>query len=326
MIEKSAPLYCRWELLPDGYARLLRVEGEQDSVRIPEVLEGYPVTQIGAYCFAPEYKYADEALSNIRETWIIEDETQKQSLRAVTGNYLSEVCLPDSVTRIGNNAFYNCRKLWRIEVGVDLQDIGSDVFMNCHQIRQIDMRGGMEESSGLKQILSRLSGTVCVRYMGHTPSRLLYPEYVESYDEIAPAHIFGRNIEGEGFRLRQLFADGRVQLAEYDSAFGKIAAEESVQVAGLLALYRLMSPVQLTEDNRRNYETYVRNSGQKLMQLLIQDRELDSLEYLCRQKLLSSLQVDQAIQEAGNQEWSEGSASLMQWKHQYCSKQDRYSF
>ena len=53
----------------------------------------------------------------------------------------------------------------------------------------------------------------------------MYPEYTESYDEIAPAHIFGRNITGEGFRARQQFQDGIVQFAGYDAIYPKVIAE-----------------------------------------------------------------------------------------------------
>ena len=79
---------------------------------------------------------------------------------------------------------------------------------------------------------------------------LLYPEYYERYDTIAPAHIFGLNIEGEGFRARQCFRGDMIDFAAYDAIFGKACAEESVTTLGRMSLDRLMTPVSLSESSR----------------------------------------------------------------------------
>lgn len=51
-------------------------------------------------------------------------------------------------------------------------------------------------------MLSRIYSEIEVTYIKEEKviAKVLYPEYSEVYDEIAPAHIFGRNIEGEGFQ------------------------------------------------------------------------------------------------------------------------------
>ena len=82
-------------------------------------------------------------------------------------------------------------------------------------------------------------------------ARLLFPEYYESYDEIAPAHVFGRNIEGEGFRARQCVRAGEIDFALYDSIFQKACAEERETTLNRLALNRLCYPVGLTGEKDR---------------------------------------------------------------------------
>lgn len=71
-----------------------------------------------------------------------------------------------------------------------------------------------------------------VTFQGKTgQTAVFYPEYYENYDEIAPAHIFGRSIEGEGFRARQCFKEGVPDLSQYDTIFPKACAEEKGKYA-----------------------------------------------------------------------------------------------
>ena len=54
---------------------------------------------------------------------------------------------------------------------------------------------------------------------GKRKVRLLYPEYSESYEEIGPAHIFSLHVEGEGYRARKQFVNGRLDFGGYHRAF-----------------------------------------------------------------------------------------------------------
>ena len=129
--------------------------------------------------------------------------------------------------KVGNYAFYNCTALEMLVTGKYLEEIGSDAFMNCKKFHFLTVRCDVGERSGAKQILSRISADMEVTFAGKTGQTVVfYPEYYESYDEIAPAHIFGRSIEGEGFRARQCFKEGVPDLSLYDTIFPKACAEE----------------------------------------------------------------------------------------------------
>lgn len=325
---KVSPMRCLWSLLPDQGAKILRVYGKQGVLYLPAELEGHPVTEIGAYCFASAEHLPE---NGIRETELQMEGEDQTSLRPAAGEALEQLYLPDSISVIDNLAFYNCKNLRRLQVGTAVRTLGSDVFMNCHRLSEIQIRCGIREESGLNAILSRISSEVEVCFLGRdfqVVSRLLYPEYTESYDEIAPAHIFGRNITGEGFRARQLFQNGVVQIERYDEIFEKVAAEETPLTSARMALYRLCDPVALREEQKEIYARHVSTNGELLGHYFAERRDLSMLHLLCREHYLEGASLDQVIVGCNACDWGEGSASLMKWKHQYgaANRRDRYQF
>ena len=81
--------------------------------------------------------------------------------------------------------------------------------MNCRSLSRLLLHADPGQKTGLRLLLAQLSSDLEVALSGENGvwAKLLFPEYYESYDEIAPAHIFGRNIVGEGFRARQSFRE-----------------------------------------------------------------------------------------------------------------------
>ena len=80
--------------------------------------------------------------------------------------------------------------------------------MNCKKFHFLTVRCDVGERSGAKQILSRISADMEVTFAGKTGQTVVfYPEYYESYDEIAPAHISGgvsrAKVSGQGSVLRR---------------------------------------------------------------------------------------------------------------------------
>lgn len=130
----------------------------------------------------------------------------------VTGNFVQEVTLPDTVRVIDSAAFYNCRKLRRVRLGKAADSFGSDLFTNCRSLEVLELHAGPGEATGLRRLLVAISADVTVEFTGG--ARLFYPEYFELLDENTPAHIFNHSIEGEGYRMRQCFAaDGSLDFA-----------------------------------------------------------------------------------------------------------------
>ena len=290
-----------WEKTKEGTARLLGVEDMPGELVLPEKIEGLPLTEVGPYCFAKN-------------------------------KYLKWVVLPDTVTKMERMAFYNCTEMESLEIGSNLMELGGDAFMNCHNLHSLKVRCGALESSGVRFVLRQISSDLTVHFLGKTAEDcavVLFPDYYESYDEVTPAHLFGRNIEGEGFRARQFFKDGVFEYVRYDGIFGKARAEEKENTLCEMAMNRLRYPVGLMDEARNQYEGYVREHLDMVCKKAIQDRDMEILEFLCKSKLAERVHMDQCAQLATEYEWAEGGAFILCLKTQYftcVNRESRYSF
>lgn len=252
-------------------------------------------------------------------------------MRELAGEYPTHIVIPDTVGKLGNFAFYNAVSLQTLAIGRRLTEIGSDAFMNCRNLHFLLLRCGCGEGSGLRQILAQISHDLEVSFAGEGGvwAKLLFPEYYESYDEIAPAHLFGRNIEGEGFRARQSFRDGVMDFAQYDVIFPKACAEEREETLCGLALNRLRYPVELGEAPRRLYEEYLTAHAAALCALLTGERDTELAEFLCREHIFARADLERCIRYAAGDEWAEGSAYFLRLLNQYFPEKDvasRYTF
>ena len=85
---------------------------------IPESIDGYPVTSIGASAFG-----------------------------GCTG--LTSINIPDSVTSIGDDAFYNCTGLTSITIGNSVTSIGDTAFFNCTGLTSVTIPDSITSIGGL---------------------------------------------------------------------------------------------------------------------------------------------------------------------------------
>lgn len=302
---------------------ILRVYSRSPYVLIPGSIDGCLVYKIGDYCFSE--------IPHIPSGYKVEiSDVQKLVYHEAAGNFVEQIELPYTVESIGRNAFYNCRKLKSIALGKNCEEIGGDIFMNCRSLDTLKIHGEVKKKSGVKQILSRYSSDIEVIYEndGVVSAKIFYPEYTESYDEIAPAHIFGRNITGEGFRARECFADGVPDMVQYDKIFEKASAEESVKTASRMAIDRLYYPVDLADSAKNQYITYIKDHEKDIIRNLVLSEKLELIYFVCSNKFITAAAYDIGIAIASENEWGEGVASILKWKHEFCGsiKKKRYAF
>lgn len=88
-----------------SYAELLEYSGNASVVEIPAYFEGYPITVI-----------ANNAFSSAT---------------------VSTVIIPDTVTTIGAEAFYNCSYLTTINIPDSVKNIGKNAFQYCDMVREL---------------------------------------------------------------------------------------------------------------------------------------------------------------------------------------------
>ena len=312
-----------YKILSGKNASLLRMHGENSCALVPNQIKEYKVTEIAPYCFA---KKKQEGAYLVEDSGFLE-----KTAREINDDYIERAVLPQGVEKIGNFSFYNCRNLKELVIGTKLRDIGSDAFMNCSSLKRILLHARPDESSGLKQILSQISSDIEVVFMegdNKVCAKIFYPEYIESYDEIAPAHIFGRSILGEGFRARQSFKEGRVDFSQYDLIFAKACVEERETTLLHIAANRLLYPVDLKDEAKSRYRDYVREHDTALMEELVRNRDLYTAARLCKEKYVTEKGIASAVTRAAERGWAEGAASFLKWKKEYTKeeKKSRYSF
>lgn len=336
-----------YEPLSGGTVRLLRVFGRDARVTIPRKIAGGEVTEVGDYCFSekepggkcricsdraefqPDNPSAGmagsgESLQNQAFARLCE----REGLFSLMGRNITQVELPDSITKIGDFAFYQCRELEKITLGTEMIEIGSDAFMNCRRLRGFYFRGSPEGSSCLKQILAQRNGETSVYFVerGEVQAALLYPEYWEHYDLIGPAHIFELNIQGEGFRARQCFQNGRVDFEAYDRIFALECGEESVDTLCRMACSRLLYPVQLQERERRLYEEYVSGNIAVACENLVRERDFSGLQKLFQMGILGPGGLQNCLERAVSMNWTEGVRQLLSLKEGEKKEGTEYGF
>ena len=81
--------------------------GSGGNITIPSTLGGYPVTKI-----------FDSAFENCR---------------------ITSVTIPDSITTIGDSAFYSCRSLTSITIPDSVTTIGDSAFWGCTSLNKLNI-------------------------------------------------------------------------------------------------------------------------------------------------------------------------------------------
>ena len=278
-----------WEPCPGG-ARLLRLLGDTPCPAVPGTIEGLPVAELGPYCFADR-----PVRPGARRTG---DDTHE-----ITGNFVEEVTLPDTVRVLDSAAFYNCRRLRRVTLGPGVEGFGSDLFTNCRQLQTFRLRAAADAPTSLKKLLGAVSADITVELDG---AQLFYPEYSEFLDENTPAHIFNHSIEGEGYRYRQCFDGSVLRFAEYDAAFPQACVGESEKTLCRIALDRLCTPFALLPEAQGIYSAYLAAHAASAAAPLIARRDTESLQLVL--KLADEENRRQIALACSQSGWSEGAA------------------
>ncbi len=335
MQEAETENWYWYKLTGQGEICLYRVFGTLPEVSVPETLFGKTVTGLGSYCFsetekAGDFRVCSDTLMGQEAEVLFQKLLLQKKIRCLCGEYLEKVSLPKSMKAIGNCCFYRCSRLTGLTVGNGLSEIGSDAFMNCIRLREIVVLGGVTEPSGLKQILGQRPLETRAEFIAgqETEAVLLYPEYSETYDEIGPAHIFELNIAGEGFRARQCFREGVVDLAQYDTVFVQAQAGESVRTLCYMAGFRLFYPAGLKEESKQRYEDYLKENAMQVMEVLVKEQDLKMLQFFGEEGYLGSVEMKKGAQLAASGDWTEGAALLLQMQQKWhgSEKKKKYSF
>lgn len=292
-----------YEKINEDSIRINKVYSSSPTIEIPECIDGCIVREIGNYCFSKK----EVDLSNS----ILSHEI-RSSYHECSGSDVESVRFPSTLKKLGNYAFYNCRMLKEVFLPSGLMSIGSDAFMNCLRLNHIYYDCSIFSVTILKQILTQITWDIEVDFIDGS---IFYPEYNGSYDEVGPAHIFALNIEGEGFRMRQCFKDGKIDFDGYDACFEKLCAEESESCIFHVAILRFMMESE-------QYVPYLR--AHDLTSYLYRYKDICVMvEKLIEEKCMDERTLDALI---SMEEDLETRTLLMELKNKMVTSSSTYSF
>lgn len=284
---------------------VLRCYGDSEWIEIPSIIDQYQVTEIGDYIFSRGYQSQEEEA-------------------AVCGEQVKKVVLPDTVKKIGKYAFYGCRYLEELTIYQGVSNIGGGAFTGCARLHKLHII--MDDNGGycLKNIVSELSQELEVTLnWKHAKGRILFPEYFEEAVENTPARILKTFYHGSGYSYRQCFQDGNLRFREYDDLFIDAKAWEKADFCIRLALFRLYDPMELSEAAREQYLSYLSEHSREAGEFLIEQDDMQHLEFLSEQLTWQESVIDRLICYAGEQDQMEIVSFLMNYKFTHFLKKKK---
>ena len=315
------------EVNEDGL-QLLRLMGQTAYVVFPQQIDGYEVRSIGKYCFAAKRDCNNRTSDNEWEE--LEHIAVADGMHELSGEYIENVVLPDSVNILESYAFYNCRKLNYLEFGSGLNVVNNDAFMNCRELSVLAVRSDVEAATGVQYFLKQLNKGIELKFVKNSDivGSFYYSEYTESYEEIGPAHIFQMDVQGEGYRTRQLFNDGVVDAVRYDAVFDAAKALESIYTLSKMAVGRLQYPVKLADEARTAYTQFLKGNIENVLEWIVKEQRIDIIESFVQENILDEKGLDTALKLAGKCGWTAGSASIIELGSRFAQKmkKSRYEF
>lgn len=292
---------CRYEITPDGTARLTRAFGQS----------------VGGT--ARRYDFDAPA-------------SDPDDLHPVCGNFLEELILPDTLQVIGSCAFYNCRRLSLLTVGAGNLTMGSDVFLNCFALETLRVQAGPAEATGLFALVNNITEAVraefCPAGAAAPQAALWYPAYWEDIEE-TPAHILLHTFSGQGYHYRQCFLDNKVLPAEYDAIFPQGHDADDANVMAMLCFDRLRYPWQLSDTAAGHYRAFLAANTGRVLTRLLKAQDNEGIRALLALDVLDKDGFAEAAALAAKAENASAAALLADAEHKkYAAekKKDRYDF
>lgn len=123
--------------IADGSVTITDYTGSAEELVIPETIEGYPVTVIGARAF-----YTCSTLKSVEIPAGVT--TIAHNAFAWCSN-MASVTLPDSITQIERRAFYYCTELNNLCIPESVTEIGASAFANCIGLTNVSYAGSQAQ-------------------------------------------------------------------------------------------------------------------------------------------------------------------------------------
>ena len=293
----------------EGVTILRAATCDADAV-LPDELFGLPVTRLSDRCLAPGAADVPGEELELR-CGVPEGDFDNRRIRRLT--------LPGALKSVGDYAFLNLREMEELCLSDALQGVGGACFMNCRAFSRLDLtRSGDAQGPALAAIVSALPQELLVTVHGGAEGelRLVFPEYVERYEENSPARHFDFKIGGAGYPYHNVFRSRRLHFSDYDALFpGMLAVEHEEDTALRLAFCRLRSPAGLTETAQRRYRAYLEGHRLEALRYALQTKDAESLRLALTLPGLAEPELAAALDQARAAGNTEAAAVLLEERH-----------
>ena len=291
---------------------ILRARTCDETAVLPETLFGLPVTVLGNHALSP--------MAGDAEGETVEIQGGPCSADAPWDNRtMRELTFPPTLRRVGDYALFNCASLKTLHLWDSVAYWGGGALMNCRALDTFHLTRTGEQGESLSYFADELSRELDVTIVetdGQT-ARLLFPEFVELYEENCPAHHFDYNIYGAGYPYHHCFRQKRLKYADYDNLWkGFLGMEHDETCAMRLAWQRLRYPVELSERAETAYRTYLSNHTGTALQWLTEQRDAQGLSFLLGRTSPSREELSTACETARTLRASDCLAVLLEAQHQ----------
>ena len=162
----EAPLDEEWSkfkysrVIKDGTIEITEYLGNDQSVVIPSMLYGLPVSSIGVNAFSDNYELTSVIIPDTVTTI-------KHSAFSYCTNLLS-VTIPDSVTTIGGAAFSDCSSLKSVNIPDSVTTIENSAFSDCSSLTTVEIAGNIT-SFGAK-VFAGCKNLSSITFVGNLPA------------------------------------------------------------------------------------------------------------------------------------------------------------
>lgn len=296
--------------------RIWRCRGYGEVLKLPEMIDGKMVTELAPYALSSSRPAEEPDPSIIKHVELELEEKGFGEPSELCGKQLTEVYFPSGLRLIGDYALYFCRNLKVIHFYGNIEDVGGGAFMWCRSVERLTFHGVTPAENGVPKVLGELTQELEteISFTDGVTVRLTFPEYYEEAVENTPARIIDTHWHGSGYKYRQCFPETKLNLRLYDDLFPYAVANEFGDTCINLTLNRLRTPVQLPDAAREQYQTYLKGQMERLLERTIRAQDLDTLELLCEQELLSAEDMTRAAKLSAEQGAAELGSYLMEEK------------
>ena len=262
---------------------------------------------------------------------VLDDHALASGSRTVSGEEVRIVCghegewdnrniqdlkLPEFLTDIRNYAFYGCRSLHTLRLHDRADSWGGGCLMNCRSLNNIHLtRVGEEHGKALPFLCGELHDEldVSIHECDGTLTRLIFPDYAETYEENFANHHFDYFLSGGGFAYHHIFREKQLNLRSYDELWGKYLREgHDRDTAIRLAYYRLRWPTELSDFAEKQYSSYLAENAADALLWQLSLKDTQGLSLLLDRLQPDSFALQSACEQARRERYTEGLALLLE--------------